>query len=65
MQLDLEYTLLYLIGVPKTDSTTKGQLPHQKVVHPPESKLQVLHFIPLEIIVNVHWRQKDKKKKHI
>lgn len=54
------YTLLYLVGVPETDSTTKWQLPHQQIVHPPESKLQVLHLILLEMIVNVLWRQTDR-----
>lgn len=55
------YTLLYLVGVPETDSTTKWQLPHQQIVHPPESKLQVLHLILLEMIVNVLWRQTDRQ----
>lgn len=50
-------TLPYLVGVPETDSAAEWQLPHQKIVHPPESKLQVLHFIPLEMIVNVLWQQ--------
>lgn len=55
-------TLLYLVGVPETDSATKRQLPHQQIVHPPESKLQVLHLILLEIIVNVLWRQTNKHR---
>lgn len=56
-------TLLYLVGVPETNSATKWQLPHQKIVHPPESELQVLHFIPLEMIVNVLWRQHTHDQK--
>lgn len=47
----------HLVRVPETDSATKWQLSHQQIVHPPKSKLQVLHFIPLKMIVNVLWRQ--------
>lgn len=54
--LMMVHALLYLVGVPETDSATKWQLPHQQIVHPSESKLQVLHLILLEIIVNVLWR---------
>lgn len=45
--------MLHLVGVPETDSATKRQLSHQQIVHPPKSKLQVLHLILLEMIMNV------------
>lgn len=57
--LMMVYTLLYLVGVPETDSATKRQLPHQQIVHPPESKLQILHLILFEMIVNVLCRHKQ------
>ena len=31
------------VGVPQSDNTSKGKLSHQKVVHPPKGKLDVLH----------------------
>lgn len=60
--LMMVYTLLYLVSVPETDSATKRQLPHQQIVHPPESKLQVLNLILLEMIVNVFWRHTNTER---
>lgn len=57
-------TVLDLVGVPETYSATKWQLSHQQIVHPPKSKLQVLHLILLEMIVNVLWRQNTHKNTH-
>lgn len=54
-------TMLYLVSVPETDSATKWQLPHQQIVHPSESKLQVLNLILLEMIVNVLWTDTHRK----
>jgi len=31
------------VGVPQSDNTSKGKLSHQKVVHPPKGKLDILH----------------------
>lgn len=59
--LVMVYTMLYLVSVPETDSATKWQLPHQQIVHPSESKLQVLNLILLEMIVNVLWTDTHRK----
>lgn len=43
---------LYLVGVPQSDCAAQRQLPHQKVVHPAEGKLQVLHLVLLHVAVH-------------
>lgn len=59
-----DLTVLDLVGVPETYSATKRQLSHQQIIHPPKSKLQVLHLILLEMIVNVLWKQKNTQDTH-
>ena len=46
---------VYLVGVPESDGASQRQLSHQQVVHPAESKLEVLHLIPLEMTMDVLW----------
>lgn len=42
----------HLVGVPQADGAAEGQFPHQQVVHPAEGKLQVSHFVPIQMAVN-------------
>lgn len=42
----------HLVGVPQADGAAQGQFPHQQVVHPAERKLQVSHFVPVQMAVN-------------
>lgn len=42
----------HLVGVPQADGAAQGQFPHQQVVHPAEGKLQVSHFVPIQMAVN-------------
>lgn len=43
---------VYLVGVPQPDCAAQRQLPHQKVVHPAEGKLEVLHLVLLHVAVH-------------
>lgn len=43
---------VYLVGVPQSDCAAQRQLSHQKVVHPAEGKLQVLHLVLLHVAVH-------------
>lgn len=43
----------YLVGVPQADGTAQRQLPHQQIIHPAESKLQILHLTLLKVHVDI------------
>lgn len=43
----------YLVGVPQANGTAQRQLPHQQIIHPAESKLQILHLTLLKVHVDI------------